>query len=259
MNRRMNRSLFPLPTAEPSDPLAQARHLHGLPGPVVVAHRAANSLVTLRAAEGIGVDVVEADVWLHRGRLEVRHSKTAGPLPVLWDRWSLERLPAAPFELAALLEALTPGTRLMLDLKGNNQRLPDAVACVRREVLPDQRLLVCSQNWAQLERFRPYPNIDLVHSIGNRRQLAFAWGRLAGSGFDAVSIHARMLTPDLVARLQRLVSGIITWPINTPAQLRHVLDLGVDGFTSDNLTLMQTFLETRGASDERRSPGDALR
>ena len=48
--------------------------------PFVVAHRAGNDLTDLRAAELLGNTVVEADVLLHRGRLEVRHPRTLGPV-----------------------------------------------------------------------------------------------------------------------------------------------------------------------------------
>ena len=60
-----------------------------MPRPFVVAHRAGNDLGTLRRAEALAIPLVEADVHLRRGRIEVRHLKTLGPLPVLWDRWRL--------------------------------------------------------------------------------------------------------------------------------------------------------------------------
>ena len=56
---------------------------------LAIAHRAGNSLDGLHQANLLDVDVVECDVHAHRGRLEVRHLKTAGPLPFLWDRWEL--------------------------------------------------------------------------------------------------------------------------------------------------------------------------
>ena len=54
---------------------------------LAIAHRAGNSLAGLREANRLGADVIECDVHAYRGRLEVRHLKTAGPLPFLWDRW----------------------------------------------------------------------------------------------------------------------------------------------------------------------------
>ena len=57
--------------------------------PLIVAHRAGNHLDKLAEAFALGVDYAETDVWLHRGRLEVRHEKTLGPLPLLYDRGRL--------------------------------------------------------------------------------------------------------------------------------------------------------------------------
>ena len=68
--------------------------------PFVVAHRAGNDLARLRAAEALRVPLIEADVHLFAGRLEVRHLKTLGPFPILWDRWELAP-PWAPLEPAA--------------------------------------------------------------------------------------------------------------------------------------------------------------
>jgi hypothetical protein len=66
---------------EHNDEFARPAHFFAaMPAPITIAHREVNSIVTLRAAEAAGVDVIECDLWLHRGRLEVRHSKTLGPI-----------------------------------------------------------------------------------------------------------------------------------------------------------------------------------
>ena len=50
----------------------------------------------------LGADLVEADVRLYRGRLEVRHLRTVGPLPILWDRWQLAAPRRRRLQLAEL-------------------------------------------------------------------------------------------------------------------------------------------------------------
>ena len=74
----------------------------------VVAHRAGNDLARLQEAERLGVALVEADVRLWRSRLEVRHLKTVGPLPILWDRWRLANPFARRIELRDLLGQRAP-------------------------------------------------------------------------------------------------------------------------------------------------------
>ena len=53
---------------------------------LAIAHRSGNTVAGLRSALDLGVDLVEADVHAYRGRLEVRHLKSMGGLPWLWDR-----------------------------------------------------------------------------------------------------------------------------------------------------------------------------
>ena len=96
--------------------------------PFVVAHRAGNDLDRLQRAQELGLGVVEADLHLYAGRIEVRHLKTLGPLPVLWDRWTLASPWAPRLRLDRLLASVRPGTELMLDLKGRDRRLPALVA-----------------------------------------------------------------------------------------------------------------------------------
>ena len=76
--------------------------------PLTVAHRAGNDLAALREACSAGVDLVEADLRYHRGRLEVRHLKTMGPVPLLWDRWSSPHPGTARFFLQDLLPVRRP-------------------------------------------------------------------------------------------------------------------------------------------------------
>jgi glycerophosphoryl diester phosphodiesterase len=212
-----------------------------VPRPFAVAHRAGNSLARAVDAVAAGADVLEADVWLYRGRLEVRHEKTLGPLPILWDRWSLstgrQRL-----ELETLLDAVDPDIELMPDLKGHAGSDPAIAARIARTMdlhRPARPFLVCSQNWQLLEAFRPFPAALLIHSIGNQRQLASAWTLLERDDHEAVSIQVRLLNADVVDSLKQRVGTVFTWPINDADQLQTVLDWGVDGVTTDRLAIVK--------------------
>lgn len=222
--------------------------------PIIVAHRYGNSDARAQEAISAGADLLEADVWLHRGRLEARHAKTAGPLPIIWDRWWVNRRPLVPFVAETLLESLPGGTAVMFDLKGRNPRLPRALTTLIALHHGERPFLVCGQNWGMLERFRDVPGIELVHSIGNQQQLDTAWKRLEAGGYDAISIHCELLDARTVARLKESVSAVITWPINTDDELQRVLDFGVDGFTTDSIELMTRVARDK-ASSSRASSG----
>src|SRR5690348_2407672 len=105
-------------------------------GAFVIAHRAGNDLARLRQAQRLGIAVVEADLHLYAGRIEVRHLKTLGPVPVLWDRWTLAPPWAPRLRLERLLAAVGAHTELMLDLKGRDRRLPALVAAALGEHAP---------------------------------------------------------------------------------------------------------------------------
>jgi hypothetical protein len=198
-----------------------------LPTPFIVAHRAGNDLARLRAAEALKLPLVEADVHLFAGRLEVRHRKTVGPIPILWDRWELAPPWAPRLLLEQLLDAAAPGTELMLDLKGHDRRLPGRVlAAIEAAGLPG-RLTVCSQDWRLLEPLAGRPEIRVVHSVGNPRQLACLPSTLGG-----VSIHERLLDAGVVAELRRRAALVLSWPVESVAQARRLATWGVQGLIS---------------------------
>jgi hypothetical protein len=191
-----------------------------------VAHRAGNDLARLRAAEALELPLVEADVHLFGGRLEVRHRKTVGPIPILWDRWELAPPWAPRLLLEELLEA-APATELMLDLKGHDRRLPSRVLAAIDAAGRPGRLTVCSQDWRLLEPMAGRPEIRIVHSVGNARQLA----RLPAS-VTGVSIHERLLDARVVAELRRRAALVLTWPVESAAQARRLAGWGVQGLIS---------------------------
>jgi glycerophosphoryl diester phosphodiesterase len=202
--------------------------------PLTIAHRAGNDLELLRTAVESGVDVVEADVHDHRGRLEVRHLKTMGPLPYLWDRWELVPAAAPRLELAAVLSAVRPGTLFMLDLKGRGSAVGAAVATAVHELAPGHDVIVCSRYWpaveaaaAALDYVRP------VLSARTRLELARLRRHVPKRRPYGVSVHRSLLTAPLVAELHASVEVVMTWPVNTPAVLDEVLQLGTSGVISD--------------------------
>ncbi len=197
-----------------------------------MAHRAGNRLVDLRAAEKAGTTLVEADVRLYRGRLEVRHLKSAGPLPVLWDRWQLAPTWRDRLSLGALLEATGEQTELMLDLKGPRRRLAELVVDTLRPYLDTRRVIVCARWWRLLEPFADLP-VRRIHSVGTRRQLGRIVSRGGDHRLDGVAVHSRLLDEGVVAELRRVADVVMTWPVNTPERAGELLRLGVDGLISD--------------------------
>lgn len=206
--------------------------------PLTVAHRAANSPTQLARAEALGVDLIEADVRWHRGRLEVRHSKTMGAIPLLWDRWSLERGWGRRFLLEELIELTEGQTELMLDIKGGGEEFALRVREAMRAEAPGVAYSVCSQFWHLLEPFRDEPGVRVIHSVGNERMLREVVSRLTWHDRHAISIHRRLLSPARVAMLLEHAPTVMSWPVNDRATLARLTSWGVNGVISDRLDLL---------------------
>lgn len=216
--------------------------------PLLVAHRAGNQIATLRAAEAAGVDLIEVDVWWYRGRLEVRHLKTMGPIPLLWDRWKLASAWAPRMTLDELLEAPSPTTELMFDLKGHAPELAPGVIEAVRRLIPGRPYTVSSPSWDVLEAFHGEAHARVIYSVGRRAMLRKVSSRLARHEHRAVTVHRRLLSPARVASLREMAPTVMSWPINTPESLHEVLAWGVNGIVSDNIELLGWLVRERADS-----------
>ena len=197
----------------------------------VVAHRAGNSIARLQDAERLGVALVEADIRLWRGRLEVRHLKTVGPLPILWDKWRLANPFAPRLQLRDLLVEARRETQLLLDLKGRNRRLAELV----RDALPGDRLVtVCARSRALLEPFADLQHVRLFQSVGSRRQLRTLLHTADAVALDGISIHERLLDERVIEALRGRGATVMSWPVNSLERAGELARLGIQGLISDN-------------------------
>ncbi len=220
---------------------------------LAIAHRAGNSLAALEAARELGADVVECDVHAHRGRLEVRHLKTAGPLPFLWDRWELVPASVARLELHALLAARRELT-LMLDLKGRHRHMANAVAELLDAEAQSGSILVCGRWWPAVDDLAGlHPHVRPVLSARNRGELARLRTRLRTEAAPyGVSVHVSLLDVDVVEDLRAHVSLVMTWPVNDMHTLDRVWDYGVTGVISDENDVLAEVLRRRGDARHER-------
>jgi hypothetical protein len=213
--------------------------------PLAIAHRAGNSLAGLHAANALGVDVIECDVHEHRGRLEVRHLKTAGPLPFLWDRWELASAAAPRLGLHELLTADEHGTTFMLDIKGRRASTARSVASLLHDTGHDRPVLVCGRWWPAVDLLAELPFVQPVLSARKRGELARLRRRLATGGpVHGVSVHRSLLDADVVAGLHRHVAVVMTWPVNDLATLESTLGIGVTGVISDEAHVLAALRAT---------------
>lgn len=220
--------------------------------PLAIAHRAGNSLAGLHLANELGVDVIECDVRRGREHLEVRHLKSAGPLPFLWDRWELVPASAPRLGLHEVLAAQQHGTRFMLDLKGGRRGgMAATLAQLLHRGAEQQEVLACGRQWGVIDSLVELPYVRRILSARNRVELTRLRRRLGSPPRGAlpeygVSVHRSLLDREVVAELHRSVEVVMTWPVNDMAALDHVLDIGVSGVISDEAAVLAELLRRRG-------------
>ena len=221
---------------------------------LAIAHRGGNSIAALRDALAAGMDLVEADVRLFRGTPEIRHRKTLGPW-LLWDHpWELVLRNGADLpSLDQVLATLNGTDRLMLDLKGIHPGLAPHVARTLRTAVPDTPIAVCTRQWRMLDAFRGNDAVRLVLSAGSRRQIGQLRVLLKSSPHSwpgerrafGVSVKRTLITANDVADLRRAVEHVMTWPVDTPAELGKARRLGVTGVIGKDLRLLGEVLAAR--------------
>ena len=212
---------------------------------LAVAHRRGNEVLTLREAALLGADVIEGDVHLHRGRLEVRHQKSMGPLPWFWEKWKVfpPTIPRPPLE--ELLEGRPAGATLMLDLKGIG-RVGAKARVALAEHPPHEPFLVCARWWPSLRHFRDHEAARIVLSARGPLALRRILQKVRdGHRPYGVSVHLETLTPESVKELQSYGVLVLSWPVDDAASLARARELGIDGAITKDLEIMKEVLATR--------------
>ena len=212
--------------------------------PLLIAHRAGNDPAQLRAAEEIGADVIEADLHLRRGRLELRHLKTVGPLPIYWDRWALAP-PWRHFDrVEDLLAGADPETVLMLDLKGSDPAAARMLSAALHRAARRGPVIVSARAWPLLDEIDP----ALARRIGSAarpQQLAALIAYAAKGPLDGASLHLRLVEREDLDRLREHAPMLMTWPVNRRSDVDVATARGVTGLISDELGLLGALREER--------------
>lgn len=206
---------------------------------LAVAHRAGNDLEVLRQAALLGAHVVEADVHLHRGRLEVRHQKSMGRLPWLWDKWQVYPADLERLLLDELMDALPVGQTVMLDLKGVGKVGPSTLAHLHARSV-EHPLWVCARWWPSALAFADAPWAKVLLSARGRTEITRLRRHLrTGPVPFGVSVHLSMLRPDLVDEIQSFGTKVLSWPVDDEASLTRAHALGIDGAITKDLGIVK--------------------
>ena len=251
--------------------------------PLLIGHRGAaalepeNTLRSLQRAVELGCDLVEFDVLdLHDGTLVLAHSDdlvevshgaaggTVRSLPLAELREVAPDLPT--FDEALELLGRT-GAGLHVDVKWRGYE-EAVVGAIRRHGLVE-RTVVSTFLADSLRRFatlepklaRGFTYPFDRHGIAQRRLLRPVahtllagirstlprrlGGMLAHAQARAAMLHYTVVTPATVARAHELGAPVLAWTVDDPADLRRVLDAGVDGVITNDPRILERGLHSR--------------
>lgn len=205
-----------------------------LPIPFASAHRAGNSCeAALRAIEA-GADLIETDIWLHKGRLELRHKRTLGPIPILWEKWAIEPGWKPRYLLRDLLQDVPDDVLIFLDFKGDDMGLGPAVLEELRLFAPDRVVATCGRNYPQLQVIDGAPNIITFYSVGEGKEWPIAQDLIRQSITPALSLAAELATQERIDWVSDLGGRVVCWGVQSPEEMERLRAMGVDGFTTDS-------------------------
>ncbi|WP_053731399.1 glycerophosphodiester phosphodiesterase [Nocardia sp. NRRL S-836] len=223
-----------------------------------------NSLSSFRRAVQEGYRYIETDVHATSdGEVVVHHDDTldrttdgAGRVSELpWTEVRTARVggrePIA--RLADVLEEL-PDTFFNIDVKADNAVEP--ILTVLRKAKALQRVCLASFSDNRLARLRRAAGPDLLTSMGPRsagalwaaRRVPFAGLAVRGQVAQVPRSQGKLTVVDrrFVAAAHKRALEVHVWTINDEADMRALLDLGVDGLVTDRPDVLRDVLRSRG-------------
>ncbi len=224
---------------------------------------AENTRMAFLAAFDAGADTIETDVQQTRdGALVLVHDADLARLAGVPRRVSAMtqaeiaaiRLPGSDPRIATLDDALSAarvrGGRVNIELKTYRDSPPGlaakVVAAVRAAGMED-RVLVQSFSLAQLAEVR-----RLAPAIPVGFLVSVPAGSLRGLGVDFLSVERNRVNPALLALARREGLEVLAWNVTTEADMRRLLELGIDGLIIDDVATAVAVRRSLAAEDPAR-------
>ena len=246
-----------------------------LPNPVVIAHRGAsahapeNTLAAFNLAVSQNAPVIELDVQLSAdGEAVAFHdfsvSRTTDGSGII-RKLTLKELkslhagalfgPAYPDSkiptLREVFNDLNSDIFLNIELKNTNSpidSLPAKVAEIIQSHHANNRVLISSFNPLALKRIREHlptvPRGLLLHKPAHVDLCIFFPGLI--SGYQSINTSFSCINESRVDALQALGKKVFVYTLNHPKNIKHALDIGADGFFTDDPALGLRILSESG-------------
>lgn len=234
-------------------------------GPIPFAHRGGasdvpeNTMPAFEYAVDNGYTYVETDVQVTSdGVLVAFHdndlNRTCGRDDLIselpWDEVKSARVDGkAPIPLLEDLLGAWPHLRVNIDCKSDAAIDPLVAVLQRCDAL--SRVNVGAFSDRRVRQLRKKLGPQLCSALGPGETVRLRYGRPRRAVGNTAQVPVRYgplvaLTPGLISRAHRLGIRVHVWTIDDPAEMRRLLDLGVDGIMTDSPLVLRAVFEERG-------------
>jgi len=197
-----------------------------------VAHNAGNNLGTLSTALHYGADVMEIDVISARGQLVAGRNQPWG--------WLARQLFRGPALVQAWDGAAAAGI-IKLDLMQADRAFLDDLVAFLAARAGSRRVMISSRDSnALLYLHSRLPGVTMLFSVAGPdavRQLKSDSPLQQAIG--GVSAFQGLVDANLVTWVHAHRLVILAWTVNDSERFNQLVQLGVDGITTDNLAILR--------------------
>lgn len=227
---------------------------------VRIAHAYGNSPAAINQTLASDADMIEADIWYRRGRLEVRHEHHARWFPLLIDRrmkthrpgkWAVRignyyiRPDIGTQSLDDVMKAVAGKKKLLLDVKGyysaeDVDRYVAKIVRAIREHKAEAWVAICGQTYTILHRIREVaPDLEVRFSIEREYQWERFLRLIEGNPpAKQVCISYRFIDDAKAQFMDAMGVNQYCWTVDDWDAARRLVANGVDGIISNDLELL---------------------
>lgn len=197
-----------------------------------VAHNSGDDLYATLDAISYGADVIEVDVISVDGRLYAAHD-----MPPIWIGETVFRGPP----LAQIWAASGGAAAIKLDLKEASPEFHALLFDFLADRRGQRQVIVVSGSPDTLRLFAERePDVLRFFGAGNgdRLQLIDDDPEFAAI-VDGITIRQHLIDEELAVWLEERNLLTVAWTVNDFERVNELIELGVDGITTDNLAIMK--------------------
>jgi glycerophosphoryl diester phosphodiesterase len=246
------------------------------PFPIAMAHRGfahdgdENSLAAFERAVALGFRYLETDVRVtadgvalafHDARLDRVTDRRGRVVALPWS--AVRRARIAGREPIPLLEDILgawPGLRVNIDIKSDAGVEPTVAAIRRTGAL--RRVCVGAFATRRILAVRGALGPKLCTALGPREALPLPWRPVGAHRYTGRCAqvparigHRLLVDRRYLAAAHRAGAAVHVWTVNDAAEMRALLDLGVDGLITDRADLLRDVLAARSQWQADRPVG----